>query len=125
MKIQDNRIDANSIKLNRYSDEVWTALPTTRTDEDATYIYFESQTPGFSPFAIAAQEKTISSQVSIKSETAAESLSPVEEQPVETTTPEPEIESVEETSMWDYLLISALILIVAAGAYLYMRKRQS
>lgn len=123
--IQDNRIDEDSIKLNRYSEDVWTALPTTRTDEDATFVYFESQTPGFSPFAITAHEKTISSQVSIKSETAAESLSPVEEQPVETTTPDHEIESVEETSMWGYLLIGALILIVAAGAYLYMRKRQS
>ena len=123
--IQDNRIDENSIKLNRYSEDVWTALPTTRTDEDATFVYFESQTPGFSPFAITAHEKTISSQVSIKSETVAESLSPVEEQPVETTTPDHEIESVEETSMWDYLLIGALILIVAAGAYLCMRKRQS
>ncbi len=123
--IQDNRIDEDSIKLNRYSDEVWTALPTTRTDEDATFVYFESQTPGFSPFAISAHEKTISSQVFIKSETATESLSPVEEQPVETTTPDHEIESVEETSMWANLLIGALILIVAAGAYLYMRKRQS
>ena len=123
--IQDNRIDEDSIKLNRHSDEVWTALPTTRTDEDATFVYFKSQTPGFSPFAITANEKTISSQVSIKGETAAESLSPVEGQPVETTTPDHEIESVEETSMWGYLLIGALILIVAAGAYLYIRKRQS
>ncbi len=123
--MQDNRIDESSIKLNRYSDDVWTALPTTRTDEDATFVYFESQTPGFSPFAITAHEKTISSQVFIKGETAAKSLSPVEEQPVETTTPDHEIESVGETSMWGYLLIGALILIVAAGAYLYMRKRQS
>ncbi|MDF1533344.1 MAG: PGF-pre-PGF domain-containing protein, partial [Methanosarcinaceae archaeon] len=100
--IQDNRIDENSIKLNRYSQDVWSALPTTRTGEDATYIYFESQTPGFSPFAITAQEKTISSQVSIKSDTVTESLQQVEETPVEKTTtiPTPEIESVEETSIW-------------------------
>ena len=122
--IQDNSIDENSIKLNRYSGDVWNALPTTKTNEDATYIYFESQTPGFSPFAITAQEKTISSQVSIKSETAAEPLSPIEEEPAETTTSDSEIESVEGTSMGTYFLIGALILIIIAGAYMYMKKRQ-
>jgi len=122
--IQDNRIDANSIKLNRYSDDVWAALPTTKTDEDATYIYFESQTPGFSPFAVTAQEKTISSPVFIKSENIEEPLPPVEEQPVEITTSASEIESVEETSMGKYFLIGVLILTIIAGAYMYKKKQQ-
>ncbi|MDO9516701.1 MAG: PGF-pre-PGF domain-containing protein [Methanosarcinaceae archaeon] len=124
--IQDNRIDENSIKLNRYSQDVWSTLQTTKTGEDATYIYFESQTPGFSPFAITANKNTISSQVSIKSDTVTESLQPVEEQSVETATLVPETETVEEeTSIWSNLLIGALILTIIAGAYLYIQKRQS
>lgn len=122
--IQDNQINADSIKLSRYSDDVWAALPTSKTDEDATYIYFESQTPGFSPFAITAHDNTISSQVSIKSENTPEPLSPVEDQPAETDTSDTETKPIEETSIWGNLLIGALILAVIAGAYLYMRKRQ-
>ena len=57
--IQDNHIDEDSIKLNRYSNDVWTAMSTIRIGEDATYIYFESQTPGFSPFAITGKEEKL------------------------------------------------------------------
>ena len=123
--MQDNHIDAGSIKLNRYSEDAWSALPTTRTDEDTTYTYFESQTPGFSPFAITAQEKVLTSRVPAKNgNAAAEPLLPDDEQPAETTVVASETDSVEETSIWGNLLIGALVLVVMAGAYMYLRKRQ-
>lgn len=111
--ITENNIDESTIKLNRYNEEKWNALKTTKTDEDAIFMYFESQTPGFSPFAITAQEKT---PVSIKSETAAKPMLPVEGQLAD-------IESVEETPIWPNLLIGALILTIIAGAYMYIIKR--
>jgi PGF-pre-PGF domain-containing protein len=52
--IADNGIDANNIKLYRYSEGTWNALSTSMIVDDGEYIHFESQTPGFSPFAIAA-----------------------------------------------------------------------
>jgi PGF-pre-PGF domain-containing protein len=52
--IAENAIDANDIKLYRYSEGTWNALSTSLIVDDGEYIHFESQTPGFSPFAIAA-----------------------------------------------------------------------
>lgn len=48
-------LDQSSIILNRYSDKKWTELPTTLLREDDRYLYFMSETPGFSPFAITAK----------------------------------------------------------------------
>ncbi len=52
--IAENGIDANDIKLYRYADGTWNALSTSMIVDDGEYVHFESQTPGFSPFAIAA-----------------------------------------------------------------------
>ncbi|MPN05976.1 hypothetical protein SDC9_153230 [bioreactor metagenome] len=53
--IKDKNIDQSSIILNRYSDKKWAELPTTLLREDDRYLYFMSETPGFSPFAITAK----------------------------------------------------------------------
>lgn len=50
-----NNIDVNTIALNRYSNNIWTKLPTTLVSQDSTYYYFEATTPGFSTFAITGQ----------------------------------------------------------------------
>jgi len=55
--LSENRISESTITLYRYSDDAWNALPTTLTGEDQDYFYFTSETPGFSPFAIAGPEK--------------------------------------------------------------------
>lgn len=52
--IENNSIDVNSIVLNRY-DGSWNKLPTTLTSSDNSYHYFETSTPGFSPFAITGE----------------------------------------------------------------------
>ena len=51
----ENGIDENSIVLFRYSEGKWNALNTGKIGEDVLYLYFEAETPGFSPFAIAAE----------------------------------------------------------------------
>jgi PGF-pre-PGF domain-containing protein len=53
--LEENRIQASTVKLNRYHLNVWNPLPTVRTGEDSDHIFFESETPGFSPFAITGQ----------------------------------------------------------------------
>ncbi len=65
--IQDEKIDKSSITLNRYSDKAWNKLPTNLSNEDEKYLYFTSQTPGFSPFAITG--KTIAKEVMNDSQT--------------------------------------------------------
>jgi PGF-pre-PGF domain-containing protein len=57
--IEDKDIDQSSIILNRYSDKKWNELPTTLLGGDERYLYFISETPGFSPFAIAAKKIVI------------------------------------------------------------------
>ncbi len=56
--IQDKNIDKSSIVLNRYSDKKWSSLPTSLSSEDGKYLYFTSQTPGFSPFVITGKKTT-------------------------------------------------------------------
>ncbi|MCK5722884.1 MAG: PGF-pre-PGF domain-containing protein, partial [Gammaproteobacteria bacterium] len=56
--ITENDIDEFTIKLNRHSSGVWDQLSTTKTDEDVSYIYFSSETPGFSSFAITGDERS-------------------------------------------------------------------
>lgn len=61
--IQDEKIEQSSITLNRYNDTKWNPLLTNLSGEDDRYLYFTSETPGFSPFAItgkvAAKENVI------------------------------------------------------------------
>lgn len=54
--IQEKDINQSSILLNRYSDKKWNELPTTLSSEDNKYVYFATQTPGFSPFAITGKK---------------------------------------------------------------------
>jgi PGF-pre-PGF domain-containing protein len=55
--IESNDLEHGSITLNRYYNEEWIPLPTSKTNESVSYIYFESQTSGFSPFAITGPKK--------------------------------------------------------------------
>jgi PGF-pre-PGF domain-containing protein len=58
--ISGNSVDPASIKLLRYAGGAWSQLPTTKTDEDETYIYYRAKTPAFSTFAISSMdEKTL------------------------------------------------------------------
>lgn len=57
--IEANNIDQASIVLNRYSEKKWDELPTTLLREDDRYLYFVSETPGFSPFAITAKKLVV------------------------------------------------------------------
>jgi PGF-pre-PGF domain-containing protein len=56
--LHENNILQSTVRLNRHASGAWQSLPTTKTSEDTTYVYFESQTPGFSPFAITAQSSS-------------------------------------------------------------------
>ncbi|AYK16083.1 MAG: PGF-pre-PGF domain-containing protein [Methanosarcina flavescens] len=53
--IQEKGVDKTSITLNRYDDKKWSELPATLLREDNRYLYFTTETPGFSPFAITGK----------------------------------------------------------------------
>jgi PGF-pre-PGF domain-containing protein len=55
--IADNNIDEATITLNRYCDNHWSALSTSKIADDNISLYFASETPGFSLFAIFGEER--------------------------------------------------------------------
>ncbi|WP_083755889.1 PGF-pre-PGF domain-containing protein [Methanosarcina acetivorans] len=52
--INSNGVDSSSVKLWAFEDEKWVELPTSQTDEDEDYVYYEADTPGFASFSIMA-----------------------------------------------------------------------
>lgn len=58
-EISENETEGPSVFMYRYSDGKWNALPTREMGKDDQYTYFESRTPGFSPFAIITGKKAI------------------------------------------------------------------
>lgn len=57
--IKANMIKEDTLALYRYSGS-WQELETVRTGEDSSHISYETQTPGFSIFAIAGKKDIIS-----------------------------------------------------------------
>ncbi|MCK5016603.1 MAG: PGF-pre-PGF domain-containing protein, partial [Candidatus Peribacteraceae bacterium] len=50
--IENNSVNYSTIILVRYSENDWERLSTRITGEDSSYMYYSSETPGFSVFAI-------------------------------------------------------------------------
>ncbi|SFM26378.1 PGF-pre-PGF domain-containing protein [Methanolobus profundi] len=57
--ISENDVRESRISLYRYSGSKWNELDTLKVKEDDEYVYFESETPGFSPFAITGIKKDV------------------------------------------------------------------
>jgi PGF-pre-PGF domain-containing protein len=55
--LETNQINANQIVLYRFNEGTWNKLPTHITSENNATIFYSSQSPGFSPFAIVAEKK--------------------------------------------------------------------
>ncbi|MHA1853244.1 MAG: PGF-pre-PGF domain-containing protein [Candidatus Heimdallarchaeaceae archaeon] len=55
--ITENNIASATIALQRWADNKWNKLPTSKVAEDETYIYFEAESPGLSTFAITGEKK--------------------------------------------------------------------
>ncbi len=53
--LSDNDLDKNSVVLARLNEGSWQKLVTDFSSEDGTLVYYTSQTPGFSTFAILAE----------------------------------------------------------------------
>ena len=56
--IKDNKIDKDSIVLNRYAtaNKKWEQLPTTLLNEDEKYLYFTAKTQEFGSFVITGKQ---------------------------------------------------------------------
>jgi PGF-pre-PGF domain-containing protein len=114
--LAENEINVDLVKLYRYADDSWDAVPTTSVGEDDRYIYFESHTPGFSPFAISSE---ISAKDAIDT-----SLRSVDDTGTNLVTDEEAgTSAATRTGSTSIFLILGGILVVLAVAYVLYRKR--
>lgn len=113
--LEESNIKSDTVKLYRYSNESWTALDTEVTEEDDEYVYFESQTPAFSPFAISSEAESgepVDEAIlqSVSDDSVASDGEPIE---VKTTG--------SGSSMFVFVILGGLS-VVLIGAYLIYRK---
>lgn len=85
--IADNEVDQKTIKLERYDNGQWNGLPTSKSKEDPTYLYYTANSPGLSYFAITGEKLVPPPAPSSPVETSP----PATEPP--TTTPKPTVSS--------------------------------
>jgi len=122
--MEDNDLEHGSITLNRYHNEEWVPLPTSKINESTSYVYFESHTTGFSPFAITGPKKLHTSSSSPQSSEDATSGA---DEPDSTKT-----DQEEEGSILDKIFSinsigaqgSLFVLAILAGILIYIKKRK-
>ncbi|WP_094227707.1 PGF-pre-PGF domain-containing protein [Methanolobus psychrotolerans] len=119
--VSDNDIQSSLISLYRYNENKWKKLDTQKVKEDDNYLYFESETPGFSPFAITGISKESSS------DTKGSALRSTAEDELSSSNESLGVESVptnaSSSGIGTWILILCLLLIlVGAGIYVGERK---
>ena len=115
--LEENNIEASTVNLYRYEDGSWNVLPTSVTEEDDEFVHFESETSGFSPFAIGSEAEVTENADIVEDN----SLKSVNDESTE------DIVTVEEaeTSSGSTAILGVLggILVLLAGAYFVYNKR--
>lgn len=125
--IEDNDIVVSTIKLCRYHDNVWNPLPTKKSGEDDTYMYFKAKTLGFSPFSItgSTEEEILAQGTEVISTSPNMSEQTIEQVANADMGAESGDESQEDNKgapkVW-YLVV-ALIIMLIGGAYQMYRAR--
>lgn len=114
--MQTMGISSSDIKLQRYSGNTWQMLPTTQVSNATGYVIFESQTPGFSPFAITAVKNA-----SVPTDTETEiKMQSVASEDVSNTPSQEEVGSTEQTkskrsSGWIFVIGLFVIVGIVTG----------
>ncbi len=123
-----NGINVATIALNRWADNKWNKLPSTKTNEDSTYYYFDAESPGLSTFAITGEKAatptapTTTAPTTVTTPTA----TPAPSTPVTIPTVPPIIspETGKITPLWA-LVIAAVVMVIAAYVYQKQKGQQT
>jgi len=57
--LNENHIDMDTIALQHFNGAQWDSLKTEKVKEDDKFVYFDAETPSFSPFAITASKNIL------------------------------------------------------------------
>ncbi len=125
--LESNNLDKDTVVLSRYKEnEGWVPLPTEVVSEDRDFVYYRATTPGFSYFAISAQEKE--EVTAPTEEEAVPEEEKVPEKPSEEAPPEeeaapemPQAPPVKKPSTTT--MIAAIVIIIMLGMVFSQRKK--
>lgn len=123
--IADENVNETTIKLNRYNGN-WTALPTSKINEDNTSVYFEAETPGFSVFAISGEEKIEVEAVATPAPVTTPMPKPEEEKKTSTPTPQtiPAKAPAGNTGLIVAVIVASAIAVIGAATYFLVWRRK-
>jgi len=123
--MSENNVSPDDIVLFRFEGDIWVRLESIKQKEDAVKVYFKAFTPGFSYFAVGAEEKqTMDEPIDVVTviddtpvnRTADQSLQDSEDTLVDTEQDKFEIP-------WTYLYIALIIVVcMGAGYYIYTNR---
>lgn len=114
--LTDKGVTKEQIVLKRLKGSSWENMATSITDEDDKVIHYKANTPGLSFFAVAAEEKPVTT-----TEEAPE-VAPVPETPTEELAPAPEKKS--RKALWITLAVLLVVVAAAAVAMMYFKKKR-
>jgi len=111
--IDEMGIKPTDVKLQRYNGTAWEVLPTTVITETTDYVVFDSQTPGFSPFAITA-EKSLASPINTETVKEAAKAAIVTTQ---------QVVQEKKNTIWTFVIAIAVVEVLSIGFEYYRRKK--
>ncbi|PIN79262.1 hypothetical protein COV14_00570, partial [Candidatus Woesearchaeota archaeon CG10_big_fil_rev_8_21_14_0_10_33_12] len=118
----------DTVALHRYYNNKWTKLTTTRDSQDTTYYYYSAESPGFSTFAITAEEAPVTAPAeeaeeevpeteenATTEETLSEEGAPAEEEELE--------EEAKSNTILIVVLIAVVIILAVVGYFVWKKKK--
>lgn len=122
--IENMGISPEDIRLQRYNGYAWEMLPATLLSSSADYMLFESETPGFSPFAITAGERSGSLTADEDSRLEATGSEKFLNNPLGTGNADLEKTIPKKNRTWTLILVFLVAGIFATG-YEYLKKQRN
>jgi PGF-pre-PGF domain-containing protein len=114
--IASGGISSGDVRMYRWNGGKWDKLETTVIKKDASYTYFEAETPGFSPFAVGGPEAG-KAKLFGTMPWPEESTSTVTETPEATESPSKKAPPI------NLAVIIGLVGLIAAVAYVYIKRK--
>jgi len=129
--LTDKGYGKDTIVLHRYYNNKWAKLTTTRDSQDITYYYYSAESPGFSTFAITAEEAPVvivppaekdPEEEEPEEAEATEEVLAEEEAPAQVEAPEEEKEASSNTTL--IVTLIAVIIVFITVIYFVQEEKQ-
>jgi cobalamin biosynthesis Mg chelatase CobN len=107
--------------MNRYTTQ-WDELPTLKTGDDDTYVYYEAESPGLSYFAISGKAEEVTTTVAPETTTTVAEVTTTTAEVTTTTV----AQVVAPSAEFDFrvVLTIVIVLVVLAGLYYFILRKK-